>query len=207
MRPVSQEDYESCFWQALASARCLRQVAPAAVLRTAAGCTDWLAFFGREDRSRKRFDANSLRRVGPPRWALRLGANVDGTSARCACPPNTYSNGVRGPAACLSLRLGTPLSGRPANQLLGSFQHARATAVMRFMVRAAAPPARCSARHVRACPRRISMPSAREQYRTVLAVSQAIVSQRDLHALFHELADRLHQGAAARLGMKSSTLQ
>src|SRR6516225_6826332 len=37
--------------------------------------------------------------------------------------------------------------------------------------------------------------SARQQYRTLLAVSQAIVSQRDLHALFHELADRLHQVA------------
>jgi formate hydrogenlyase transcriptional activator len=37
--------------------------------------------------------------------------------------------------------------------------------------------------------------SSRQQYRTLLAVSQAIVSQRDLHALFHELADRLHQVA------------
>src|SRR5262245_9026585 len=37
--------------------------------------------------------------------------------------------------------------------------------------------------------------SARQQYRTLLAVSQAIVSQRDLPALFHELADRLHQVA------------
>jgi formate hydrogenlyase transcriptional activator len=37
--------------------------------------------------------------------------------------------------------------------------------------------------------------SARQQYRTLLAVSQAIVSQRDLHALFHELSDRLHQVA------------
>ena len=35
--------------------------------------------------------------------------------------------------------------------------------------------------------------SASQQYRTLLAVSQAIVSQRDWHALFHELADRLHQ--------------
>jgi formate hydrogenlyase transcriptional activator len=34
--------------------------------------------------------------------------------------------------------------------------------------------------------------SARQQYQTLLAVSQAIVSQRDLRALFHELADRLH---------------
>jgi formate hydrogenlyase transcriptional activator len=34
-----------------------------------------------------------------------------------------------------------------------------------------------------------------ERYRALLAVSQAIVSQRDLHALFHELADRLHQVA------------
>jgi formate hydrogenlyase transcriptional activator len=37
--------------------------------------------------------------------------------------------------------------------------------------------------------------SARQQYRTLLAVSQVIVSQRDLHSLFHELADRLHQVA------------
>jgi formate hydrogenlyase transcriptional activator len=37
--------------------------------------------------------------------------------------------------------------------------------------------------------------SARQQHRTLLAVSQAIVSQRDLHALFHELADQLHQVA------------
>jgi formate hydrogenlyase transcriptional activator len=37
--------------------------------------------------------------------------------------------------------------------------------------------------------------SARQQYRTLLAVSQAIVSQRDLHALFHELGGRLHQVA------------
>jgi formate hydrogenlyase transcriptional activator len=37
--------------------------------------------------------------------------------------------------------------------------------------------------------------SARQQYRALLAVSQAIVSQRDLHALFHELAERLHQVA------------
>ena len=37
--------------------------------------------------------------------------------------------------------------------------------------------------------------SARQQYRTLLAVSQAIISQRDLHTLFHELADRLHQVA------------
>jgi transcriptional regulator with GAF, ATPase, and Fis domain len=37
--------------------------------------------------------------------------------------------------------------------------------------------------------------SARQQYRTLLAVSQAIVSQRDLRALLHELADRLHQVA------------
>jgi formate hydrogenlyase transcriptional activator len=37
--------------------------------------------------------------------------------------------------------------------------------------------------------------SARQQYRTLLGISQAIVSQRDLHALFQELADRLHQVA------------
>ena len=35
--------------------------------------------------------------------------------------------------------------------------------------------------------------STRQQYRTLLAVSQAIVSQRDLHALFHDLAGRLRQ--------------
>jgi formate hydrogenlyase transcriptional activator len=35
--------------------------------------------------------------------------------------------------------------------------------------------------------------SARQQYQTLLAVSQAIVSQRDLHALFHDLAGRLRQ--------------
>jgi formate hydrogenlyase transcriptional activator len=35
--------------------------------------------------------------------------------------------------------------------------------------------------------------SARQQYRTLLAVSQAIVSHHDLETLFHELAGRLHQ--------------
>ncbi len=35
--------------------------------------------------------------------------------------------------------------------------------------------------------------SARQQYQTLLAVSAAIVAHRDLGALFHELADRLHQ--------------
>jgi formate hydrogenlyase transcriptional activator len=35
----------------------------------------------------------------------------------------------------------------------------------------------------------------REPYRALLAVSQAIASHRDLSALFHELADRLHQVA------------
>jgi formate hydrogenlyase transcriptional activator len=35
--------------------------------------------------------------------------------------------------------------------------------------------------------------SASQQYRTLLAVSAAIVAHRDLGALFHELADRLHQ--------------
>jgi formate hydrogenlyase transcriptional activator len=35
--------------------------------------------------------------------------------------------------------------------------------------------------------------SARQQYRTLLATSQAIVSHRDLRALFHDLAGRLHQ--------------
>src|ERR1700686_5045534 len=34
--------------------------------------------------------------------------------------------------------------------------------------------------------------SARQQYRTLLAVSEAIVSHRDLATLFHELAGRLH---------------
>jgi formate hydrogenlyase transcriptional activator len=37
--------------------------------------------------------------------------------------------------------------------------------------------------------------SPEDQYRALLAVSEAIVSHRDLHALFHELADRLHQVA------------
>src|SRR5262245_48774702 len=37
--------------------------------------------------------------------------------------------------------------------------------------------------------------SARQQYRALLAVSEAIVSHRDLAALFHELAGRLHQVA------------
>ena len=32
-----------------------------------------------------------------------------------------------------------------------------------------------------------------DPYRALLAVSDAIVSQRDLHALFHELAGRLRQ--------------
>ena len=35
--------------------------------------------------------------------------------------------------------------------------------------------------------------SAGQQYRTLLAVSAAIIAHRDLGALFHELADRLHQ--------------
>src|ERR1700730_7792628 len=35
--------------------------------------------------------------------------------------------------------------------------------------------------------------SACQQYQTLLAVSTAIVAHRDLGALFHELADRLHQ--------------
>src|SRR5438067_13338711 len=34
--------------------------------------------------------------------------------------------------------------------------------------------------------------SACQQYRTLLAVSEAIVSHRDLATLFHELAGRLH---------------
>ena len=36
------------------------------------------------------------------------------------------------------------------------------------------------------------LPSGQE-YQTLLAVSEAIVSHRDLHALFHDLASRLHQ--------------
>jgi hypothetical protein len=36
---------------------------------------------------------------------------------------------------------------------------------------------------------------ARQQYRTLLAVSQAIVSHRDLETLFQELGVRLHQVA------------
>src|ERR1700722_12986707 len=35
--------------------------------------------------------------------------------------------------------------------------------------------------------------SACQQYRTLMAVSQAIVSHRDLATLFHDLAGRLHQ--------------
>src|SRR5437016_11238282 len=34
--------------------------------------------------------------------------------------------------------------------------------------------------------------SANQQYRTLLAVSEAIVSHRDLATLFHDLAGRLH---------------
>ena len=37
------------------------------------------------------------------------------------------------------------------------------------------------------------MPSAHHKYQALLAVSEAIVSHRDLSALFHELAGRLHQ--------------
>src|SRR5260370_4297708 len=36
--------------------------------------------------------------------------------------------------------------------------------------------------------------SAGQQYRTLLAVSEAIVSHRDLATLFHDLAGRLHLG-------------
>jgi formate hydrogenlyase transcriptional activator len=35
--------------------------------------------------------------------------------------------------------------------------------------------------------------ASRQQYRTLLAVAEAIISHRDLHALFHDLADRLHR--------------
>jgi formate hydrogenlyase transcriptional activator len=35
-----------------------------------------------------------------------------------------------------------------------------------------------------------------QRYRTLLAVSEAVVSHRDLHALFHDLADRLRQVVA-----------
>src|ERR1700747_1937561 len=80
------------------------------------------------------------------------------------------------------------------------------------------------------------MPSTDHKYQALLAVSEAIVSHRELSALFHELAGRLHQvvrfdylvlylkhilgalretgwvvagpkGAAARLGVKRSTLK
>src|SRR5437016_2304508 len=34
--------------------------------------------------------------------------------------------------------------------------------------------------------------SANQQYRTLLAVSEAIISHRDLATLFHDLAGRLH---------------
>ena len=37
------------------------------------------------------------------------------------------------------------------------------------------------------------MPSTDHKYQALLAVSEAIVSHRDLSALFHELAERLHQ--------------
>ena len=37
------------------------------------------------------------------------------------------------------------------------------------------------------------MPSTDHKYQALLAVSQAIVSHRELSALFHELAGRLHQ--------------
>lgn len=39
----------------------------------------------------------------------------------------------------------------------------------------------------------VQTPSTNQQYRLLLAVSEAIVAHRDLAALFHELADRLHQ--------------
>src|SRR5258707_13792139 len=35
--------------------------------------------------------------------------------------------------------------------------------------------------------------SSGQEYRTLLAVAEAIVSHRDLQALFHDLAGRLHQ--------------
>src|SRR5262249_44760638 len=38
--------------------------------------------------------------------------------------------------------------------------------------------------------------STSQQYRTLLAVAEAIASHRDLPALFHELADRLQRGVA-----------
>ena len=37
------------------------------------------------------------------------------------------------------------------------------------------------------------MPSTDHKYQALLAVSEAIVSHRELSALFHELAGRLHQ--------------
>ena len=41
--------------------------------------------------------------------------------------------------------------------------------------------------------RDVRMLSADQQYRTLLAVSETIVSHRDLRALIHELAGLLHQ--------------
>src|ERR1700739_3273848 len=42
-------------------------------------------------------------------------------------------------------------------------------------------------------PRNAQTLSASPQYRTLLAVSEAIVAQRDLPALFHDLTERLQQ--------------
>jgi len=41
--------------------------------------------------------------------------------------------------------------------------------------------------------RDVRMLSADQQYRTLLAVSETIVSHRDLRALIHDLAGLLHQ--------------
>src|SRR5215468_10062942 len=42
-------------------------------------------------------------------------------------------------------------------------------------------------------PRNAHARSSGEEYRTLLAVAEAIVSHRDLHALFHDLTGRLRQ--------------
>jgi len=55
----------------------------ASACRASVGCPHRLHYFGREDRSGKRFDANSLRRVGPPRVRdFGLRADVEVTDAR-----------------------------------------------------------------------------------------------------------------------------
>src|SRR5262245_59281592 len=46
---------------------------------------------------------------------------------------------------------------------------------------------------VKDLPRDAQALSSSQQYRTLLGVSEVIVSHRDLRGLFHDLADRLHQ--------------